>query len=211
MLGTHHEDFSLPFSLADAPDGPHFVARQEELTALHQALHGDGSRRIAVLHGLGGIGKTQSAIEYAKRNHLKYSAIFWLNVTDSQSIQDSFHRAADRIRSAHPSADIPTRSALNSKEIVATVKAWLSQSWNTRWLLIFDNYDNPKFLNETDSTAVDVKDYFPESHQGSIIITTRVSALQMGSHVHVQKMANTEDGLKILANTSRRANLAEGT
>jgi len=40
-------------------------------------------RRVAVLHGLGGIGKKQLMIEYAKRHRTEYSAIFWVNSKDS--------------------------------------------------------------------------------------------------------------------------------
>jgi AAA+ ATPase superfamily predicted ATPase len=59
-----------------------FVARENELGEIHAALAGDGSRHSIVLHGLGGIGKTQLAVEYARRHKDSYSAIFWLDIRD---------------------------------------------------------------------------------------------------------------------------------
>jgi len=45
----------------------------------------DGSRRIVVLYGLGGIGKIQFTVAYAKRHKDNYSAVFWLNIKDEDS------------------------------------------------------------------------------------------------------------------------------
>jgi hypothetical protein len=79
-VGIKREDFSVAFSLSIVPDVEHFVARETELAEMHRALSGDGSRRTVVLHGLGGIGKTQLSVAYAKRHKDSYSAIFWLNI-----------------------------------------------------------------------------------------------------------------------------------
>jgi ATP/maltotriose-dependent transcriptional regulator MalT len=63
------------------------VAREDKLSNIHKTLKGDRSRRIVVLHSLGGIGKTQLSITYAKRHKDNYSAIFWLNIKDEDSIK----------------------------------------------------------------------------------------------------------------------------
>ena len=41
-------------------------------------------------------------------------------------------------------------------DVIDTVKAWLSLLNNTRWLLVFDNYDNPKLPGNTDQEALDI-------------------------------------------------------
>ncbi|KAH6704360.1 hypothetical protein BKA61DRAFT_703224 [Leptodontidium sp. MPI-SDFR-AT-0119] len=74
------EDFSVTFSLSDVFDIDHFVAREDELSKIQQALSSDGSRRAVVLHSLGRIGKTQLSIAYEKRHKDNYSAILWLNI-----------------------------------------------------------------------------------------------------------------------------------
>jgi hypothetical protein len=68
----------------------------------------------------------------------------------------------------------------NLDEVVDAVKAWLSLPNNTRWLMIYDNYDNPKLSGNTDPAAVEIRKFLPESYQGSIIIITRSSQVKLG-------------------------------
>jgi AAA+ ATPase superfamily predicted ATPase len=90
LIGIKYENFSILFSLSTVSDIEHFVAREAELREIYKALSGDGSRHTVVLYGLGGIGKTQLAIVYAKRHKDNYSAIFWLNIKDEDSLRQSF-------------------------------------------------------------------------------------------------------------------------
>src|ERR1700684_1605649 len=110
-IGINREDFSVSFSLSDVPEIEQFVAREEELTEIHRTLRGDGSRRTVVLHGLGGIGKTQLSIAYAKRHKDNYSAVFWLNIKDEDSLKQSFAKAAKKIQI------LPSASRLSSVNI----------------------------------------------------------------------------------------------
>jgi hypothetical protein len=190
----------------------HFVAREKELTEIHTTMSGDGNRRIAVLHGLGGIGKTQLAVAYAKRYRDSYSALFWLNIKDEDSLKQSFVRAARRILREYPLArwlsDVDLKDNLD--KVVDGVKAWLSLPGNSRWLAIYDNYDNPKLPGNKDPAALDVRKYLPESYQGSIIITTRSSRVEIGRRMPIRKLEDTRDSLKILSIASRREELING-
>jgi ATP/maltotriose-dependent transcriptional regulator MalT len=103
-IGTKREDFSVAFSLSNVSEIEEFVAREEELSEIHRALRSDGTRRTVVLCGLGGIGKTQLTIAYAKRHKDNYSAVFWLNIKDEDSLKQSFAKAARQILREHPSA-----------------------------------------------------------------------------------------------------------
>jgi ATP/maltotriose-dependent transcriptional regulator MalT len=211
-IGRKFENFSISFSLADVSETEHFVAREKELAEIHTALSGDGSRRIAALHGLGGMGKTQLAVAYAKRYRDSYSAIFWLNIKDEDSLKQSFAKVAKRIRREHPSAKRLSSMDMeeNLDEVVDAVKAWLSLPENTRWLVIYDNYDNPKFPDNIDPTAIDIRQYLPESYQGSVIITTRSSQVKIGRRIQIRKLQDVHDGLKILSNASGREGLIDG-
>ncbi|KAH9207782.1 hypothetical protein DL95DRAFT_272741, partial [Leptodontidium sp. 2 PMI_412] len=126
-------DFSVTFSLSDISDVEHFVARKTELIKIHQALSGDGSRRAVVLHSLGGIGKTQLSIAYAKQHKDNYSAIFWLNIKDEDSLKQSFAKArqADIKRTplSYPISNLETNQNLN--EVVESIKSLLSLPNNT--------------------------------------------------------------------------------
>jgi hypothetical protein len=57
-IGIKYKDFSVPFSLSTVSETQQFVAREDKLRDIHEALSGDGSCHTVVLHGLGGIGKT---------------------------------------------------------------------------------------------------------------------------------------------------------
>jgi tetratricopeptide (TPR) repeat protein len=211
-VGIKREDFQINFSLSYVSDIEHFVAREKELVDMHRILSSDGSRRTIVLHGLGGIGKTQLSIAYTKRHKNNYSAIFWLNIKDEDSLKQSFAKVARQILREHPSAS--QLSNINMKEnldeVVDAVKAWLSLPNNTRWLMIYDNYDKPKLPGNTDPTAVDIQKFLPESYQGSIIITTRSSQVRFGHPLQICKLGDIRDSLEILSNASRRAGLGNG-
>jgi hypothetical protein len=179
---------------------------------MHRNLSGDGSRHTVVLHGLGGIGKTQLTIAYAKRHKDDYSAIFWMNIKDEDSLKQGFAKVARQILREHPSVS-PLSSVdikENLDEVIDAVKAWLSLPNNTRWLMIYDNYDNPKLPGSPDPAALDIRKFLPESYQGSIIITTRSSQVKIGHRIHITKLENLRDSVEILSNASSREGLMNG-
>ena len=205
------EDFSVSFSLSNISGIEHFVAREEELAEIHAKLSGDGSRRTVVLHGLGGMGKTQLAVAYAKRHKDNYSAIFWLNIKDEDSLKQSFARMARQILQEHPSAHwLSNVDMKNLDEVIDAVKAWQDLPYNTRWLMIYDNYDNPRLVSNKDPAAVDIAKFLPEVYQGSVFVTTRSSEVEIGHLIKVTKLGDVRDSLKILSNASRREGVLNG-
>jgi hypothetical protein len=81
----------------------------------------------------------------------------------------------------HPSASRLRAITDDSKldEVVATVKRWLDHPKNARWLMAFDNYDDPKVPGKVDHAAVDIRQFLPEAYHGSILVTTRSSKINM--------------------------------
>jgi hypothetical protein len=211
-IGAKREDYSVAFSLSNVSEIEDFVAREEELAEIHRTLRSDGSRHIVVLHGLGGIGKTQLAVAYAKRHKDNSSAIFWLNIKDEDSLKQSFAKVARQILREHPSASRLSSVDIkeNIDEVIDAVKAWLSLPNNTRWLMIYDNYDKPRLAGNTDPASVDICRYLPESYQGSVIITTRSSEVKIGHRIRIRKLEDVRDSVKILSNASRREGLIDG-
>lgn len=199
------------FSVSGASKIEHFVAREEELAQIDQILRSGDGRRTVTLHGLGGIGKTQLAIEYAVRHRADFSAIFWFNIRDRDSLKQSFARAARRIAMDCPSSRLGgLDEEKDLDKVVSAVKCWLDQPKNTRWLMVFDNYDNPKLPGVTDPTMVDIHRCLPETYHGSILIATRLAAVKLGRQIPIQKLSNLVDGLKILSSSSGRNITAQG-
>jgi tetratricopeptide (TPR) repeat protein len=206
-----HEDFSITFSLSNVPTIEHFIARKTELIEIHKALSGDGShRRIVVLYGLGGIGKTQLGITYTKQYKDSYSAVFWLNSKDEDSLKQSFATVAKQILREHPSAiRLSNVDTDNLDGVVDAVKEWLGLPYNTQWLIIYDNYDNPKLTRSSNHTVMDIEHFLPESNQGSVIIITRSSQYRNGHSIQIRKLG-IYDSLEILSMVSRREGIISG-
>jgi hypothetical protein len=211
-IGVQREDYSVAFSLSDVSGIEHFVAREKELGEIHENLMGNGSRQTVILQGLGGIGKTQTSIKYAKRYKDIYSAIFWLNIKDEDSLKQSFVKIAKQILRDHPSAGPLKGLDMKEKldEVVDAVKIWFNLSDNTRWLLIYDNYDNPKVRGNRDPTAVDIRKYLPESDQRSVIITTRSAQVRSGHRIKIEKFRDVQDSLRVLSHESQRDDTMDG-
>lgn len=184
-----------------------------------------------MVHGLGGMGKTQLVVAYAKRHRDDYSAVFWLNARDEITLKQGFAIVAERILREHPSV-IYIANAVQSRDLdesVGAVKRWLNQSKNTGWLIIYDNYDNPALdrnregrpteqveMNEADgdmnstTRSYDIRPFLPETHHGAVLITTRSATVKIGDQVALGKLRDLKDSLDILTNTSTRRDLQNG-
>ena len=95
-------EYDRGLNLLDAPDmGDYlFIGRDDELEQMKTILlsNTDSSdRKVLVLGGMGGIGKTQMAIRYAKRHHASYSSVFWVNATSESALRLSLRRLAPQI------------------------------------------------------------------------------------------------------------------
>jgi predicted ATPase len=153
-------------------------------------------QRQVVLGGMGGIGKTQLAIAYAKLHNDAYTSIFWLNATSEITVKTSLKSIVQCFLEVHE------YERLNDEQMLLRVRRWLSDLANRRWLLIFDNYDDPELF--------DIRQYYSHTAQGSIIITTRLPELVDGTRVYVQPLERVDDSLQILATKSQRQNIKIG-
>lgn len=211
-LAAVTDEYAIDLSLSRIPRAAKFVARRSELSDMHELLDGrDDGRCIVVLHGLGGIGKTQLAVSYLQHKR-RYSAIFWIDASSDDSIVLGFNNVARQILRQHPSTAMLASVDLegSAARVAEAAISWLSLAGNTRWLLIFDNYDKPKVAGSTSADVVDLSQYIPDCDHGCILVTTRSSRVDLGSRIHVQRLAKFEEGLAILSNTSGRVGLEEG-
>jgi hypothetical protein len=176
-----------------------FIGRDTELEQMESILLSNSNystRKVLILGGMGGIGKTQLAINYAKRHCISYSSVFWLNATSESALNSSLRGVANRILPPE------TVSKLDDDQLRIHVSNWLSELDNTRWLLILDNYDDPDQYNLTQ--------YYPSVAHCSIIITTRQPRRINGEKVKVESMTKVNDSLAILATRSGRQAIQSG-
>jgi tetratricopeptide (TPR) repeat protein len=184
----------------------HFVTREGPLNEIqqhHQYSEQVVKAKVVVLLGIGGCGKSQMALEYchqAEANR-RFTAIFWVDASSPNTVAQSYTTIAATISKAN--IDM-TDTAAN----IRLVKDMMS-TWTTAWLLVFDNFDNPKAFTEKP-----VEDYFPRGKNGFILLTSRhAKSERLGHTITISNMLEAE-ALELLFRSSkcerRDENIAEG-
>ncbi len=197
----------MPFNIRGVPIVNKYVERDREMSAIERLLRpgeANTQRRIVVLHGLGGTGKTQLSLAYARKHQDDHTAIVWLN----GQTQDSLKQSIAGVARSLPANQLPDSARNNlqqgSKELeeaIDEVLEWFGQPGNTQWLLIYDNVDRDASDEVQDQEAYDIRKYFPNSDHGSIIVTTRRLQLRhLGDDLKVTTMT-TDEGMDLLRNT----------
>lgn len=175
-----------------------FIGREYDLIQLWNYLQpaGPPSRKVAILHGLGGIGKTQLAIKFAREHKYDFTAIFWISGKDQSTLVRSLSSCLSRIQMHSVANEAATEE--EAEQRASQVLHWLAVSENQNWLLIFDNVDQYSHLPNSNSSGFDIKDFFPNADHGSILITSRLQRLtEIGKSFPIEKLA-TKDASQLL-------------
>ncbi|HET8840557.1 MAG TPA: FxSxx-COOH system tetratricopeptide repeat protein [Ktedonobacteraceae bacterium] len=180
------------------PRNPHFTGREELLAHLQRRLvpqmqaQQRGILRLA-LTGLGGIGKTQVAVEYAYRAQEQgcYSHIFWINAANEEDILASFVSLAELLPGVSGGGEHDQR------KLMAIVKRWLEEC-SQPWLLIVDNADELSL----------VQPFLPQ-RGGSLLLTTRAHAAgSLAETLEVEAMGLVE-GMQLLLQRAQQREVSE--
>lgn len=150
-----------PHWLVPFPRNPFFTGREEILEALHGQLTSQQAVALtqsSALSGLGGVGKTQIALEYAYRYGLEYSAVFWVASETEALVVTSLLRIGQVLQ-------LPGYDDKDQQRGVEAVQRWLTM--HGQWLLIWDNVEDLDLLER----------FLPARREGAILLTTRLQAL----------------------------------
>jgi tetratricopeptide (TPR) repeat protein len=148
-----------PFWSVPHPRNAFFTGRDEVVAEIRKRL--TGSRKAALaqaISGLGGIGKTQTAVEYAYRYRDEYQAVLWLDAESPLALKAGCGELARRLHLPHQENDLD--------QAVLALKQWLARE--PGWLLIFDNADDPDALEPL----------FPDAEHGHLLVTSRALDFQ---------------------------------
>ena len=156
LLNIPHIIWNIPY-----PRNPFFTGRDQELARLHAQLQQRNTAAVGQtqsISGLGGIGKTQIAVEYAYRYCDEYDYVLWARAESIETLNSSYIELARLL-------DLPEKDAQKLEITIQAVKRWLQRQRG--WLLILDNADSPGLLPA----------FLPSTVGGHLLITTRAADL----------------------------------
>lgn len=143
--------------------GAYFTGREEELSRLRAALK-EGVRAALLpqaLYGLGGVGKTQLALEYVRRYAGDYELVRWVQAEQPAVVRGSLAALAPRLGIQNADARTAVDQVIAALESGRPVK---------RWLLVFDNAGSPEEVERYLPYMAGVPDGL-----GHVIVTSRNS------------------------------------
>jgi transcriptional regulator with XRE-family HTH domain len=180
--------WNVPF----APN-PFFTGRAHVLEELRATLTQKGATALVqAISGLGGIGKTQTAVEYAYRYQNEYSAILWVLADSVRGLVSGFGAIARLLNL--PEADDP-----DEQRVASATRAWLEREAN--WLLVVDNADRPEI----------VQPFLPTGGRGHVLLTSRASlfdSLGINRPITIDVLP-AEEAVAFLLKRTGRENTAE--
>jgi hypothetical protein len=161
--------------LSNLPErNPFFTGREPVLAQLQEAL-----AERAALSGLSGVGKTQTAVEYAHCHLDEYVYTFWATAHSREALVSAYLTVAGLLK-------LPESDAKDQALAVDAVKRWLGSQEG--WLLILDNANDLGIARE----------FIPQGKNGHVILTTRARAVGAVARVVKIKTMDTEEGALFL-------------
>ena len=161
---------------------PHFTGRGPDLEEMARGLAAGSAVAVHSVHGLGGVGKTQLAIEYAYAHASDYDLVWWIAAEESASIPDQFTGLAARL--GLEAASDPGALGDQVHEALRGVPGWL---------LIFDNAD----------AVADIAPWLPAGPlpagiPGHVIATTRRGGFAALGQVMDLDVIDLPDAVRLL-------------
>ena len=165
------------------PENPFFTGRKEALDELKKNLDKSG---IYALTGLGGMGKTQTAAQYAHHHRKDYAAVLWVKAESQETLFADLSQLAGRL-------GLPESSEKDQSVAVEATKRWLDE--HEGWLLVLDNVEDYKVVRDLARKA--------SANGHHVVITTQTSALGTIGRQKLSPMDHEQGALLLLLRANR--------
>ena len=117
-----------------------FIGREETLSKIDSYFSIADVPKVLILHALGGQGKSQIALKYCQKSRENHQGIFWINASSEITTRESLERISTVLGGTSPSGLVDSDQKI--KHVLRTL-----ERWETRWILVFDNYDSPELFD----------------------------------------------------------------
>lgn len=187
--------YTIPF-----PPNQDFVGRDSILRDLQQKLFTQQMCQKLAIVGLGGVGKTEVALQLAfwvQKNHPEYS-VFWLSALSNTSFDRDYLKIAQMAG---------LRMNVNESEQMVLVKQYLESGAFGNWLLIIDNIDD-------NTEMARINNYLPRSNDGLILFTTRSMDVAISAarrHILKLRQMNSDEAAQFFRISLLDETLVEAT
>ncbi|KAJ7635318.1 hypothetical protein FB45DRAFT_483618 [Roridomyces roridus] len=183
LLGTNNPNKAqIPSKINECPAPSRVFQGRQRILQEMKTFFEDGSMKqhICLLHGLGGIGKTQIALKFIDDLASKFSDIFLLDMSSQTTIKAGLKNIAIIKQTGSTQED---------------AMKWLGDV-QSNWFLLFDNADDPN---------INLNPYLPRCNQGNILITSRNPGLSVhaGAHWLVSDMEESDAAVLLLKGAAK--------
>jgi tetratricopeptide (TPR) repeat protein len=143
---------------------PAFTGREEVLTAFAKQLRRRAAAVTQTLQGVGGVGKTALAVEYAYRHRSRFEVVWWVRAEEPASLVGDYADLAT-------SLDLPEAGQAEQQLVALAVRRWLDS--HDRWLLVLDNAQGPDTATGLEAPLARLVDLVPQVLHGQVLVTSR--------------------------------------
>jgi tetratricopeptide (TPR) repeat protein len=182
---------------------PDFTGRKELLGSIAGALAGGGRAAVTqVLQGVGGVGKTSLAVEYAYRHRGRFDTVWWVRAEHPATLLGDLTDLAVTLGLADP-------GEASQQLAVTAVRRWLDD--HDRWLLVLDNAQAPDMATGLEVPLAGLVNLLPQVLHGQVLVTSRDASWEEHASLAELEVFTPEEAVAFLLARSGSSDQAAAT